>query len=446
MLRAERKRWSKKLGLVTPWTERQVCDSFKDNRKPRYEQAAESLKHRAFTDCDAKVKAFIKSEKFNPRDKKNPDPRMIQCRGLRYNVVLAKYTRPMEKRIYKSTSKRGLREIAKGLNQRERAALVQQKCDVFDDFVCFSLDCSRWDQHISAPVLRNEHALLLAMCNDPELQHVLALQLKNRCSSRDANWLSWARRMSGDMTTAILNCASMLMMIKAAMRSMGVPFEILDDGDDCLLFVPGALADVVRAALPDLFLGFGQELKLENEAKRIEDIVFCQAKVVDTIDGPKMIRPWNKVMAHGTAGVKYWNVPKLVRPMCNAVGSCELSLNAGVPVLQSYSVAVKRMGRGERLKRLDFENTGLLIRSSCELGPGGTFEERVYGAKERPVTAKARESFETVWGVSIAEQHAMERILDNWDLNSTVALDFPLELDSSWEDRSAPELAPPLTF
>jgi hypothetical protein len=446
-LRREAKSWSRELGTVIPWTHQQVCESFKDHRKPRYLKAAETLKERAFTRDDAKVNAFIKSEKFNPLEKVNPDPRMIQARGLRYNLELAKYTRPMENRIYKVLSKRGLREIAKGLNQLERAELIKQKCEVFADFTCFSLDSSRWDQHVSAEVLKIEHSIYLRMCNEPELQSILAMQIHNFCSTRSGTkWRSYGRRMSGDMTTALGNCALMRLMIKAAMRQLGVPFEIVDDGDDCLLFVPGELAELVRAALPNIFLEFGQELKLENEAKRIEDIVFCQSKVIETVDGPKMVRPWRKVLAHGTSGVKYWGVPNLVRPMCNAVGSCELALNAGVPVLQAYACALRRFGKEERLKRMDLENTGLLIRARAELHAGGDFEQRVYGSKTRPVTAKARESFERTWGVPVAEQLAIEGILDRWTLLSTEAMDFPLELDSSWEDRSAPELRPPETY
>jgi len=80
------------LGTITPWTRAQVVASFKDKRGPRYARAAESLNTRELCfRSDAKVSAFIKSEKFSPADKVNPDPRMIQARGVRYNLELATF-------------------------------------------------------------------------------------------------------------------------------------------------------------------------------------------------------------------------------------------------------------------------------------------------------------------------------------------------------------------
>lgn len=437
-----------RLGQTEVWSGEQVVFSFKDKRRARYQQALDSLRERAFDFVeDSKVKAFIKSEKFNPLDKKNPDPRMIQARGLRYNVELARYLRPIEHRIYKIRSHRGYRLIAKGMNQQERAFEIKKIYESFARPVVFSMDASRWDKHVHRDVLRVEHEVYKGFCSDPHFMRLLRCQLRNHCSTRGGvRWVSEGRRMSGDMNTALGNCTLMVSMCFAAQEMTGIPFEIFDDGDDCLLFAEERFADRLRKELPEVYLHFGQELKLENEARALEDVVFCQAKPVKTSQGWRMVRNWRKVLSHSTSGVKHWNNPRLVRPMCNAVGMCELALNPGVPILQEYALALIRLGRGERLRWLDVDS-GLLLRVKHELHVSEErIEQVLLSVRPSPVTNESRESFAAAWGICPSEQQMVERILRNWDIDNTVSLDLPLELDAGWEDWSLPDVQLPSTY
>jgi hypothetical protein len=418
-------------------------DTFKDRRHKRYLRALETLKLRSFTPADAKVSAFVKSEKFNPADKVNPNPRMIQCRNPRYNILLGQYLRPMERRIYGLLSKRGHRCIAKGLNSFERARLIQEKWACFDEPVCFSLDASRWDKHITAEVLKVEHSVYTWMNSDPFLATLLKFQLGNNCSTRDlVEWFA-DTRMSGDLNTALGNCLLMCIMIHAVMRLLGIDFEILDDGDDCLLFCDSKHANVLRSRLPSLFLQFGQELKLENEAYSLEDVVFCQSKVITTPDGPRMVRNWRKVLSHGTSGTQHWNAPSAVPGMLNAVGHCELALNAGIPIIQPWAISLIAMSGGRRLRDGCAVDAGLKIRTAVDLGAGDRFDEVVYHSAPKPIAMSTRLSFERAFGDSPAEQVAYEDILYKWRIKSFVAVDIPSELAADWEDRSLPELQPP---
>lgn len=251
--------------------------------------------------------------------------------------------------------------------------------------------------------------------------------------------------MSGDMNTALGNCVLMIAMCEAARQSLGVQFEIFDDGDDCLLFCEAEDLPLIRRRLPELFLEFGQELKLENETDSLQGIIFCQSRLVELAGGPRMIRDWRKVLSHGTSGVKHWNNPKLVRPMMNAIGHCELALNPGVPILQEYALALIRNGRGERLKWLDVDS-GLLLRTRYELRAEGNFEKAIYTVDPVPVTAEARRSFEAAFGIDPAEQLAVENILRNWTVSRTEALDVPVELNAHWDDMSLPELQTPTIY
>lgn len=435
-LRAQVKKLYRWIGHVEPWTERKVVDSFKDRRWKMYDNALRSLEVRSFDKGDASIKAFIKSELFDPGDKVNPDPRVISARSPRYNILLAKFIRPLEHRMYKMRSKRGLRVFAKGLNSTERAEVIRAKMDCFADTVCFSLDASRWDKHVDFKVLEIEHSVYKRATPDPRLNQLLDYQLVNRCRTfQGVKTKVHGKRMSGDITTAIGNCLLMVAMICAIMDMLGIPYEVFDDGDDCLLFIPGKYRQRVRDALEAQFLEFGQEVKLENEATEMEKIVFCQSRPIQTADGWKMVRNWRKVLAHGTSGTKFWNTLSLVKPMMNAVGSCELALNRGVPINQAYALALRRISGDERLKRLEV-TAGLDVRTKAELRvKPEEFEKVVYGSVSTPVTLLARQSFEKAFGVPIWEQHAIENRLAAW--NPTLEyIDIPTERDHSWRDYS----------
>jgi hypothetical protein len=173
--------------------------------------------------------------------------------------------------------------------------------------------------------------------------------------------------MSGDMNTALGNCTLMVLMVQAAMRRWK-KWDILDDGDDCLLIVEECIFNEVVAALPAIFLSYGQELKVENVARDIRDVVFCQSRVVMTPAGPLFTRNWRKVLSQAACGVNYWGIPKFVRPMLTAVGMCELVLSKGVPILQEFALALIRNGRGEFPHCEDMMDAGLVRRARYECG------------------------------------------------------------------------------
>jgi len=422
---------------IRPWSFEQVLDSFKDQRKKIYERAHHEIRTLGVTRHDYKIQAFVKAEKFDPDAKINPDARVIQARSPKANLMLARYLRPIEHNVYALKDQFGLPVFAKTLGVFERADIIRKKFEhMGPGTVCFSLDGSRWDLHIKLAILKEEHRVYRSLCRDHELRDILVEQLVNEGRTRlGVKYLVNGGRMSGDINTALGNCILMVGMITAAIEEMLGPdafYTIFDDGDDCLLFLRGEDVDKVRAEIGDAFLGFGQELKLENEAHEPDQVVFCQSKMVHTINGWQMVRNWKKIIAHGTSGVKHWNNIKLVKPMMSAVGSCELALNLGVPIIQSYALALKRIGNGERLKWLDVE-AGLRIRMKQTLHFDETQLEQVYDIKSAEVTLSARQSFERVWGVPIWEQMVVEGYLDSWTPDLSYHVVGP-ERNSDWEE------------
>lgn len=429
------KRLAWRVGHRVPLTLEEVLDTFHGSRRTKYVQAYESLALNPLTVGDARIQSFVKAEKFDPEEKINPDPRMIQARSPRYNLVIAKYLRPVEEIIYHLKDDFGDRVVAKGMNQSARADQILANFSCFQSPVCFSLDASRWDKHVKAPVLAVEHGFYRdIMGHHPEFDQLLIWQMKNRCrTSGGVKYSVHGGRMSGDINTALGNCLLMVVMIMAAMKELGVFYKVLDDGDDCLVWVEGSNFDRVRRALPKIFLGYGQELKIENVAWTPSEVVFCQSRLVHNGERWIMVRNWRKVLAQACCGTRHWNDPAMVRPMMGLVGSCELALNVGVPILQEFALALIRISHGKIASMLHTDS-GLLARLKAEYGKD---LESAMAIKARPVTAEARAAFTLAFGVSEWEQCAVEEVLRKWDLTTETSLTVPSEWASDWIDRRA---------
>lgn len=415
--------------------------TFKGARKKIYERACESLKNKPFHNGDARIQSFVKAEKTNPSAKTNPDPRMIQARTPRYNLTVAKYLRSVEHQVYNMEFKH-MRAVAKGQNQVQRADIIRKKMARFNRPVCFSIDASRFDQHVGYDVLKAEHEFYQSFYPDSsELREVLKLQLNNKCRTKNGvKYSVRGGRMSGDINTALGNVVLAVAMIMAAMKELGIEdYDIYDDGDDMLVWVEEEDFDKVRVALPRVFLEFGQELKIENVARDPQDIVFCQSKMVYNGNTWVMMRDWRKVLSQSTSGTKWWNIPDMVRPMMGMVGACESVLCAGVPILSRYAAALNRISQG-KLAHNNCCDSSLIIRYRYETG-NDTVEY-----KESKITSEARLSFERTFGVDIWQQQAIERILDRWDLETTEAITVAVELDHHWTPNYNGHTMIPLIF
>ena len=256
---------------------------------------------------------FVKCERFDPYAKTNPDPRAIQYRSYEFGAALGRFLWPLEHYIY---AMRGYgktlpttRIIGKGLSSTGRAELLRCKYTSFDDPVVFSLDASRFDLHVSEDLLKIEHSIYKHMCNDPELSRLLRMQLRNvgRGPFLEKYGLVGGR-MSGDMNTALGNCILMVIMCVAYMSSRlpGVRYELMDDGDDCLLILEREHELHVMNTIKSAFLEFGMELKVEGVFYEFESIEWCQCKPIFACGEWKMVRDPIKVTSGAAWGAEIY--------------------------------------------------------------------------------------------------------------------------------------------
>lgn len=377
------------------------------------------------------ITGFVKAERTDGFAKKNPDPRMIQFRDARYCVEVSRFLKPIEEHLYQIKGVcRGVpltRNVAKGLNQSERASLLEKKMSEFDDPIVFSLDASRFDKHVDEEMLKIEHSVYLMSNPNREFAGLLRRQLRNTCfSTKGIKYRTRGKRMSGDMNTALGNCVIMLLMLEAYLVWC-LKWDCLDDGDDVLVLLEAADFDRFRATVGKAFLEFGMVVKLENVARSLSEVVFCQSRVVVGRNWSKFVRDPVKVMSCALSGVRYWNDVNARASLLYSIGTCELVLSLGVPVLQEFALAIRRNAVGGRL------NTNMVgdlsVRMARELRSSPF---KLNDVQPVEVSEEARASFAVAFGWDEEYQLRLEAALRVWEFNIRGSVEIPEEWSRDW--------------
>jgi hypothetical protein len=402
-------------GLQPSYPYSQVVNGYSGKKRTVYENAMRDLASAPSSALDARVNMFIKAEKAWQEPK---DPRPIQARNPRHNLELASILKPVEHQVYSLTSFRkemGCRPdfrktkiFGKCANAEERARLILDKWDTFKDPICLSLDASRFDAHVDVDVLEVEHQFYLSLC-DPKDKHRLneLLQYHKHNKGRTSTGIKYkalGRRMSGDTNTALGNCTLMLLFVFTAMRKLGIKsYDVLDDGDDVLLFLDRKDEDRVLTSLTKIFLGFGQELKVDEVARNPWEISWCQTKLTQRSNGSvAMVRDFRKLLATGGTSHRYYDHVKTGRKVMKSVGTCELYLGRGVPILQEYALMLLREA-GDVDLASQFDEA-----LEHRVGLEGGMKKVAEFAAAMPINDACRAAFELTWGITPDQQIQLE--------------------------------------
>lgn len=252
----------------------------------------------------AVVRPFAKVESISVKKW----PRNISPRHPHFNFLWAQFTKPMESYFYKHLSATGplarwcvQREsgvqnpwIGKSMNKIQRGDAVGYKYRLFRqrwgvDPLVLSTDCTGFDSHVTQGVIKVENRFY----QNCFVKHRSFLRELTKCfevnnfNTNGVRGKVRGSRMSGDMHTGLGNTVVILGMLVTSFRMMEITrYDLLSDGDDCLVFVhPDDLAIVLKS-LPEHFLAFGQELRVEKVARNIFEVEWCQCKLVRVdVDG-----------------------------------------------------------------------------------------------------------------------------------------------------------------
>jgi len=392
----------------TRWTYLETAESYTGSLRRRYLEAERSLRDDGpLTRNDWYIGAFLKAEKFNPA-LKVAKPRMIFPRSPRYNLVLASWLKPFEHWLWgcmtgaKVFGGSSTRVVAKGLNQRQRGGLIAKKFKSLEDCVVFEVDGKAFEAHVEEWQLRDgEHPVYYAAFGKHGLADVLSHQLK--LSGVTQGGVKFSRvggRASGDFNTGMGNSLIMLAVVVAVLKTYGVPFDLLVDGDNALVFLRGRDATRVRCDFAALAHRFsGHEMVLEKPVCVMEEIRFGQCAPVWFGGGWCMVRDYRKVVSGACSSHVHLKDPSFVGRYLRGVALCEASLSRGLPVLQAWSSRL--FARTKSLRAVDAS----FYRDYQVLGVD--VDQLVEPVAEE-VQAETRVSFERAFGLSPEAQLQLE--------------------------------------
>lgn len=349
------------------------------------------------------IQMFVKAEKLTAEKAYNSAPRAIQFRHPCFNLLVGSRLKPLEHEYYSNLkSNIGLRCVAKGLNNLERASNIVEAAGYFRNPVFLLLDHAKFDGHVREEHLKWCHRQYWRSTKDKFLRYLLHMTINNRGYTRGGiKYRVRGTRMSGDYDTALGNTLINLIIILQWLQ--GIKSHVLLDGDDSVVIIERAML----ARLLEMFshferCGFSTQLVVVYDLCEVE---FCRSKLLP-LDPPRFARDPLRLMSNFAVSNKTYTGVGRLNYMAG-LGLCEMSASAGVPIAQA------------------------LAQAWSVLGPKPIFDDyklSQYGiaAEAIPITDEARIAFYEAWGVTPTMQVAIESQI------TPMALDFRHITLSSW--------------
>jgi len=394
---------------ATPVSLDEVVEMYKGRKRTIYANAHESLKETNINRADAVSIAFVKCEKVNP----TKAPRCIQPRDPRYNLVLGSYIKPIEHKLYKAIRKvfGDGPTVIKGYNVKEVATIMTGKWNSFNKPVAIGLDATKFDMHVSASMLNWEHSIYKRIYNgDQMLNKLLSWQLNNvgkgYCDDGKLQYKVKGKRFSGDMNTALGNCIIMCAMVWSYARSRGVDIKLMNNGDDCVVFMESSELSKFQDGLDEWFLALGFRMTVEEPCYALPEIEFCQMRCIRTANGPVMVRNIPVALSKDAMCIIPLETESTMRKWLGAVGECGVALCDGVPVMQSYYNMYCRNGVKDSK-----------ISESVAFRTGVHMLMQGMVTTNTKVSEEAREDVYIAWGIPPDAQIDLELQYDNMGID-----------------------------
>lgn len=397
-----------RVGRVVPLTEEEVVETYTGRKKTIYQNALLNLQHRGLSRRDAHSCVFVKVEKGNTQKA----PRAIQPRKPEYNLVVGKYIKALEHRLYKAMGRvfGDGPTVMKGYTVQEVATIARGKWDNTVDCVCVGLDATKFDMHVSDVALEWEHSVYNTIFKSSELKRLLTWQVDNYghgfAADGKLKYSVRGRRFSGDMNTALGNCLLMVGMVYAYCDERNIPVKLMNNGDDCMVFLSRPHLEAFMVDVEPWFLGMGFRMTVENPVYEFEQLEFCQMRPIQVVNGWVMVRNIKTALTKDTMCLLPFDGQQSYRKWLGAVGECGLALCSGVPIMQSFYEMYNRHGL----------EPGALVNSN-QMVSGLRLMRGNLESRWSQVTPQSRLSVFKAWGITPDEQVAIELYFDSMVLN-----------------------------
>lgn len=396
----------RKVGTSTPRSLEEVVEMYKGRKRTIYSKALEDVHRFGLKRSDAYSCSFVKVEKVAC----GKAPRCIQPRKPKYNLVLGRYIKHLEHRVYRAIGKMfGGPTVMKGYTVHDVARIIHGKWSKFKNPAAVGLDAAKFDMHVSEAALAWEHSIYMAVYNNcPELRELLLWQMDNvgrgYCVDGKLKYRVRGRRFSGDMNTALGNCLIMCGLVWVYAKKLGIEIQLVNNGDDCTVIMEAEDVDRFRKGLDSWFLGMGFRMVAEDTVYELEQIEFCQMHPIHNGEEWVMVRNIPTALSKDCCSVLPLDKDGLDRKWMYCVGECGLSLTSGIPVLQSFYRALMRNG---------CSSVGAL-RDAPQMNSGLRMMWDGVIRKSRRIHPATRCAVFKAWGLTPDEQVSLEEYYDNW--------------------------------
>jgi hypothetical protein len=399
-----RKQLRKKLPPTTPISMDEFPELYWGRKRLIYQRAVESLKLHSIDVRDSYLKWFVKIEKLDATTKDDPAPRIISPRNPRFNVMAGIHLKQSEHLLFRGINRVwGDRTVAKGLNSAQTASLIKRKWDSFTKPVAVGLDASRFDQHVSDTMLEGfEHQVYKDWFKSPEFDRLMAWQRFNRGFGDTPDGYVQAEvqgcRMSGDMNTSMGNCLIMCGMVWSYCQANNIVAKLLNNGDDCVVFMEQKDLPKFNAHLDRFFQKLGFDMKVEEPAYEMEKIEFCQTRPIRVgVDEWIMCRTIERALSRDAMALINVDHPESLAAWCASVGSAGTAAFGGVPILDAFYEYMTRQGN----------ETPKWEKSYGSMG-GLKWASKGMNRRRAPILDITRYSFYIAFGILPGEQQACE--------------------------------------
>lgn len=424
----------KHLPVLQPMTREQFVSRYVGRKARVYQDALESLQVQGVSLKDSRLSGFVKYEKVFNKPGKRAVCRYINPRSPRYNMELGCLIGHCEKPLFKAIARAFKQEhvVLKGLDARKMATVIKGIWDEFSDPVAVGMDASRFDQHVSVPMLEFEHEIWTHMvpgrCRK-QLRWLLSMQIDNRgvgkCVDGRIKYRIRGCRMSGDMNTSSGNCLIMCALLYAYAQSKKCKHRLINNGDDSVVFLERRDLRRFLAGLEAWFKNMGFTMAVEEPVYDLEGVEFCQTRPVFTERGWVMARNLRNAIPKDLCSTCDIRKEKVFRRWSASVRACGLALTDGLPVWREfYSMFPQAPHQGCKLRTSSAEQ-GVELAGLMGSGLWRLSEGLVDEGTE--VTLNARISFWKATGLLPWDQRWTERRFNRTTLSWTP----PAEVDEA---------------
>lgn len=217
-------------------------------------------------------------------------PRMIQSRHPCFNISLGRFIKPLEHKFYRHQNTIGEPpHIYKCMTLHEQGEALLRTLRMFKHPVFVLLDHTEFDAHITTDHIRGENEFNTSRFHPKHRRELRTLQnnfLRNRCKTRNGvSYKTIGTRMSGDVTTGYNNSVTNYCILEDVFED--TPHFTIVNGDDSIVIVEAG------TPLPDVstFRRYNMETKIDRITDVLEEVEFCQNRLVILDDGSGYMMP-----------------------------------------------------------------------------------------------------------------------------------------------------------